>query len=365
MELMDTTCGCKHRPDALCEYIAAHAVRFFPDLRNRVRVQVDRAFRKDALHYRFVLQSGEERRFVWAKVGRADLGLGHESESYGVDTLTEYRHLKAMERCECSHFGSPRPLAYLDEHQVLLTEEAPGVSFLKVVLEGCRSWRHGSGKDLAVSFNRCAKWLRTFHNSCDASAIPNTPDYQRVIQLELIAIDEATHEITSQHSYLLGESLTNQIMALAPVLKEAMRTMSRGRTAVHADFGLGNMIIDQGKLVIFDMNSNRLGYPESDVATLLCQIEMIPYHNMVNPIRLKALRAVFLNAYYDQKPLDGETRYLLQIFRLTNLLRHVDRHTRVASRLRRPVRDLVLLTMQRVYRREITRVLADLDRQRS
>jgi hypothetical protein len=347
--------------DRIRDFIRFHASELFPSLTGMVEVDIDRACRLPQGPYRYRIVSGTDTRYLWAKKGRAYRSLGPEAEIYNIDTFTEFNHLKNLIAIACERFGSPRPLAYLDAGYILLTEDVPGQSLLERVIAECRPWRSNSLSKMETIIESCASWLRAFHETCHAEELPHGPSFQRSTELILSAVAQSWQNLALGGQSALSETLRSRISELAPRLASFLDSVSHPRTAVHGDFAFGNILVQDEKVIVLDMFSNQLSNPEGDVASLACQLEMMPYHRLVNPMRTRRLMKRFMSAYYQGNEPDAESRSLLRIFRLRCLIVSLDRHCRAASNLPSPFRQVAGLTIRFVYGLKISRLGTELE----
>jgi hypothetical protein len=231
----------KNTLSILKTYILENVPRFFPEMGQIVSIELIETFGSTATVYRFLISDGNNRRGIFAKIGRPYRAADTSRTIYNVDTLTEYLHYKNLEMYENERIGSLRPLGYIDALYGLLTEETEGKQMLRLVLERCRPWAGDNWRTLLPSFQRCAEWLKLFHRVGRAEIVPYAPSFQRRLELQLQYIQQSSGPQSPPTRCILGNTLYNEILSVAPRMACQMARIDLPRTAVHGDFGLGNM----------------------------------------------------------------------------------------------------------------------------
>jgi hypothetical protein len=242
----------------------------------------------------------------------------------------EYANLRTMwARTERSgHLHVPRPLAYWEDVNALVTEYRPGNRFSRRILSSA-SWFAPPGRraSLARTAVQCGEWLRAYH---DATAHGEGP-----------AIDERFLAIVRRDMARLPArgSLGRLGGAMRAVLEGAVEKLSGRMVPVavrHGDFSPDNVHLDGEGICVFDLSHHQVAPVYSDIAFYLVALDtMNPYprHPLFDRRVARGLEGPFLSGYFgaDRARRQAEESAVLGAYMVKTLFTRCLRQRAVAA----------------------------------
>jgi hypothetical protein len=173
-------------------------------------------------------------------------------------------HFEALERlrnvgfCPPSSFTVVHPVAYLDEHCLLLQEKAPGKPLADVLSDGNTA--------ATKALSQAGLWLATLHSKV----------VETHARIEKIAAN------ISRYGSELAAVLPRESARLEALMSRALPALlTQGLKLVpsHGDFHSKNVFItDDGRVTLIDLDTFGQQEPAADVAYFLAQTAIIGYH---------------------------------------------------------------------------------------
>jgi aminoglycoside phosphotransferase (APT) family kinase protein len=205
---------------------------------------------------------------------------------YAKDRADVY---EAMERIRRAGFGQdqefsiPRPQGYVPELHLLLQEKVEG-SRAKDVFHA------GSDRDHAVTAERCARWLASFH--------AQGPKAGPVLEL-----DDHLATMGEWSSYIAGVAGALPLAEKAGRLLARLQVAASGLTrselrAAHGSYSPAQVFLTGVRTITFDWDSYRVADPCRDVARFIVALQRRAF-KYLGPFRaLDMAVRVFLESYF-------------------------------------------------------------------
>jgi aminoglycoside phosphotransferase (APT) family kinase protein len=224
---------------------------------------------------------------------------GGESRSvigkvYAKDRSDVYRLMQALRRAglgsdpECS---IPRPMAYLEELQLLLQEKVEGRPATESFLSDDEPRRTAAAE-------RCARWLATFHAIAPRSGPSFPPSRHRV------ALQQWVGRLTA-----LGPPIADQAGALFARLDAAASALSPIEPCtIHGDYTHHQVILAPGRTVTLDWDRHRLADPGDDVARFIVGLQRLALRCRGSMAALDGAADAFVRTYVASGRPDVVTR---------------------------------------------------------
>lgn len=290
---------------------------------------------------RLKLSYGSDQRVLWIKIPRA-----RKDNSYLLETRinSEYKILKDLytEYSEKSGIGVVKPVGVLNDPLALITEEAPGLTFNRLLAKDGRYprvfWRAGYLADVTY---RCGQWLRQFHDATrvniDTGNWSSTFEYCEH-RLQLLA-DHPKSDIDVPLAKKICEYLRTCIGDLCTVTNTVA-----GR---HNDFAGHNIIVSKkGGISVLDFSMFDYDSVAFDYFSFIHKLETMRHDPAVPSKLVDELAAAFARGY-GNTPSDLVMAKDIVLCRLTvaKLL------TLLSEESRSPLRTAFSRTRQREYTR--------------
>jgi len=230
----------------------------------------------------------------------------------------EFEHLSLMH----ARLGSsgelrvPRPLDFLPDVNVLLTERTGGERFSRVIL---RDAVFGAGDAsrarMQTASHRCGAWLATYHASL--AATPGTAfDHEFISRL-----DEGLASLTG---FGLPATCATRVQVTARRLAAWGKGRRVARAVQHGDFGPQNVHVSDTHICVFDPSHHVEACVFDDIDYFLVTLETLnPYPRAwrFDRARVRALRQPFLAGYFGSDAAGNvETRILVEGYYLKALV---------------------------------------------
>lgn len=175
-----------------------------------------------------------------------------------------------------------RPIAYINESEIMLMALAPGQTF-KAYLDQARE------REAFSAAKAAGRWLAALHRL-------SLPLGKRLtMQDEIAAVQRYRDELNTAQPQKRAE-----ITAISEVILSELRSLSEDRKLlIHGDYHPANIFIDSsGKVTVIDLDQARCGDPWWDVAYGAYQIQIAGYHRFGSFSAYDRFVAAFLQAYF-------------------------------------------------------------------
>jgi aminoglycoside phosphotransferase (APT) family kinase protein len=224
-----------------------------------------------------------EKRFVkrcaFEIILRADL----VGKVYARDRLDVYQVMEGITRAGFgpeAEFSIPQALAYIPSLRLLLQERVEGDVAKEV-------FRFGSDRERAAAVERCARWLARFQALA--------PPTGRVLDVKRILNQiERKQRVISQG----GEPFASKSALLVERLRAAASSLAVVPTcAGHGDFGCYQVILAEGRTVVFDWDLYDVADPARDLAKFAVSLERQAVLHLGSIRALDDVLEVFLRTY--------------------------------------------------------------------
>jgi aminoglycoside phosphotransferase len=259
--------------------------------------------RRCALAYTLRTSSGSTR--IFGKLFVTGRGAGI--------SVTQSRIYDAL---DSARLRIPKPLAYVPELKLLLTEFLDGQLLADQLYRG----------DTAKAAARMGSALAALHRA-DVTCAKRW-SFEREVSNALKTCAEAGLD-DERPAQLMMQA--RALMASQPVAREV---------AVHRDYYVDQLFDLNGVTALFDLDDARQGDPALDVGNFLAHLTLRPWQFPELAEACAAARAPFLEAYLQHAPGDRTLLQRVQIYQATSLVRLVGVYShrpRWADRLTAPL----------------------------
>ena len=193
---------------------------------------------------------------------------------------------QAMQRIAETGFGPgdefsiPQPLAYLPSSHLLVQEKVEG-RFAKEV------FKSGDERSRAAAAERCARWLARFQNLAPKAG--PVFDSHRCVSL----MRERSHRIA-----VLGGRVADKMAQLVQRLEDAAASLSPVEMrAGHGSYTVAQIILAEGRTVVFDWDGYDVADPARDVGRFLAALRRSAWRHFDFIRALDVAADVFLRTY--------------------------------------------------------------------
>lgn len=241
---------------------------------------------------------------VWIKKARVGDHLRHRIANDFNVTDFLYRELQGY-----ASIGTVRPVLFIPERQVMVTEHCNGETLQDRLERDARFWvPPARRRALENDMERAGAWLASFQVltghaepgalKAEVKTLMSVPDVARIARDRLAEVCEK-ESIFSLHLTLRSR--------LDSFLESAQRdtTENDKLVAVHGDFFCGNVLIDNHRTIGFDLSSFTMGSRYFDPTYFLFQLETLAWKPQYPKVVLLQLRAAFLRGYDEKLKPDG------------------------------------------------------------
>jgi len=268
----------------------------------RLRIQTPA---RAAIAYLKVPKSHRDTEEERARIGRS---LEREYEA----TLAVYR---ALQQDAC--IGAVRPIAWLPEHQALVTEEVPGRPLGNVLMDSQRA-----AHELLAIADAVGKWVRTYQTLGPATGRIELAERRHYLDVRLKLLDGRVFSTADRRAVLdRFDALADRIGASVPAVP------------IHADLTPMNIIVGaDGRVTVLDFTMAKTGTIHHDLSHVFFHLELLAGRHRGKRVTFRALQAAVLAGY------DAELSAADPLFRLM-LLQHAVCHVALLAERRVPVLD--------------------------
>lgn len=331
--------------EAVLERVRKHLLirgrDYFPFLRGPLAIRIE-PFRKASTNplRRFVIFDGKTQARVIAKWAPAypNNNEGLTEYLHYCSFTSAYAHMSPALQC-------PRPLAFLETDDTLLTEEYPG-ALMTQVLRSFSSLE--SGRRVGKSVQLSASWLSAFHQHLPSTVMPVKAAWPMIERMNPWI---RNCQPASEYLELLPLGIAERFQRLSEGIRRCDATCQIGE--LHRDFGPSNILVSNHGVTVLDAACNDLGPQLFDVATFTAYLRILPFISPRTERFCRRLESMFLSAYFEStsNSTHASNRNLFSFLVIGEIFRNLDRHIRIAAAFPVAIRSISLLYLLRSYRR--------------
>jgi hypothetical protein len=262
---------------------------------------------------------------------------------YHNDHVDVFQAMKGIQQAGFGpqdEFSIPEPLAYLSSLRLLLQEKVEGPVAKEV-------FKTGNERMRAAAAERCALWLARFHDLAPKAGPVSCPsDYISSKTMRRYSLKIA--KLVGRHAKKAAQLLHR--------LKEASASLSAVEMcAGHASYTPRQVILAEGRTVVFDWDGYDVADPARDVARFLAALRRLALGWLGSVSAMDGTVDVFLNAYLAAGP--PEAKKNLRFFAAAtylNLAKHTLCRPGPHTQEKQDIAEAVLDEGLRVLEREAT-----------
>jgi aminoglycoside phosphotransferase (APT) family kinase protein len=226
-----------------------------------------------------VLERGGSKRCTLEIALRTDM-IG---KVYARDRRDVYEVMEAISRAGFgpeAEFSIPKAIAYIPSLRLLLQERVNGVLAKKI-------FRFGNDCERAAAAESCARWLTRFQALAPPSGLVLDVD-------RILTRSERKQRLISQE----GEPFASKSALLLERLRAAASSLAvLPMCAGHGDFGSYQVILAEGRTVVFDWDLYNVADPTRDVAKFVVSLERLALRRLGSIRALDGALEVFIRTY--------------------------------------------------------------------
>jgi hypothetical protein len=246
-----------------------------------------------------------------------------------------------------------RPVACYPEHLAIITEEARGPSLLQYIVENA-AWfpRQEQVERLRVIATNVGRWLRAFQStgvvSSEPAPIPGGP-----FSLEGLReyVDVRLQRLVAARQWV-NEELRQRILQHIDTLAGELSPADLRRTPIHGDFGAGNIIVGDGRVVVLDFAMVKRGSVFHDLSRLYVQLNVLTAKPQFRSRTIATLQRALLHGYDPEISADRPS------FRLLMLMHRINHYATLSLGRERLAARLYSRRVSALHRRSIEAELA-------
>jgi Ser/Thr protein kinase RdoA (MazF antagonist) len=328
---------------AIVEHLRKQGTQYFPSLKPRFSISMERIRGSTNPVFRLVLSDGEKSFGVFAKRPAV-----YPENNEALSEYKNYTDFNLSRSGPCG-FQCPQVLMLISGSEVLLTEEAEGNSLLKLI-RGPSAMRHPRSMDCLAAVDLSAKWLAAFHQLAASTEEPGEVT-------DHIPLLNVARELDAWPAGILGrelaQSLNNWRHSVIGIWRNSACPIGRW----HGDFGACNVVVGVDKVTVLDAAFRSPGPQVADLAEFLTYPLLLSCAGIKSSAGYRKIAATFLEGYFGKAELAYVERSLLQDFSLCSLWRSLERHLRAVRRLPKPIRPFAFCYLKIAYGRAFRSVL--------
>jgi Ser/Thr protein kinase RdoA (MazF antagonist) len=216
-----------------------------------------------------------------------------------------------------AEIGAVRPIAFLPEHRVVVTEEFPGRPFSELLDSAPRA----TDELLAVA-RRVGSWVRIYQSLGESAGTVSLAERRAYLDERLERLEGRVISAAERRGVLSTfDSLAARLGPEVPAVP------------IHADLGPGNIIVDHGgRIAVLDFTMAKKGTACHDISHVYFHFETIGARRRKRGM-MRDLQRALLAGY---SPSLSDTDPLFQLM----LIQHVVCHVALLAARRVPVVDL-------------------------
>ena len=208
--------------------------------------------------------------------------------------------------------GTIRPVACYPDLLTIVTERAPGETLLVAAERSVRRWSSSRDHDLNQAMVHLGRWIAGFQRSPAPIACASRAylrEYLDVRLRRLVDSDRTRFSATDRDDVLRAfdaqvRRLSENDLQLVPI---------------HADFALGNVLVDRDRVCVLDFAMSTTGTRFDDVAQMHLQLGLLAQKPHFSRSKVASLQRALLRGFSNE-PIEGSP-----LFRLITL-QHVACH---------------------------------------
>ena len=305
-------------------------------------------------HYSETLQllvnsPAAEARRVFVKIARSDSNPAEREETsrrvaWAFETMARLYQAMAV----APGLSVVRPLACYPEHLAIVTEGARGVTLLHLLETRARWWpsRH-TLQQLSHSVARIGEWMQQFQRVTSADTSSLSLSEMRAY------IDDRLRLLVDIPKAAFSADDRRRLLNAFDAIAERVEADAIPSVLAHADFALGNVLVDGGDIVVLDFAAPARGARYHDVSHLFMQLDLLNAKPQFRPSVTRRLQEALLEGF------DPGLRESEPLFQLL-LFQHVACHyLGLARSSGGPAQRTFEWHLQRRHRRWLNRFAAD------
>ncbi len=340
-----------HKSTLIKNHILKNAKTYFPDLGERYSVMVTPYVGSTYQMYYCKIESESVTKKVFAKCTPRS-----EQNNEG---LTEFNHYRQFNKINTNpNIACPRPLDFIEDLNILLTEAVPGDNLHRIFKNIHRIFKKVDKAEIAEIIKLCALWLRTFHSiakTAKKEAI-NERYFEDTIRYMRYLSDRQPYEGKRNKFAFSGKILFEIERVLNQLLLIKSKVLCEYANR-NGDFGLSNIIIHDRAITVLDIDSNRIEPVAQDISAFLVAMELMPYLYLFSRKHSARYKSIFLQTYFQPQNIDAELRFVLSVYELQALLKSCMRHHLTMNRINPVIGKFASMYLQCIYRRKLSGVL--------
>lgn len=193
----------------------------------------------------------------------------------------------------CKGLSVVRPVACYPDHLAIVTEEAPGETLLVHLERRARWWPGLSTRSrLIQDFERIGAWLRSFQSAIPVDRVEDLLETRQYIDVRLKRLVDSPRAGFSE-----GDRLA--VLRAVDLCAGAVTQQDRRSVAAHADFALGNILIDASCVTVLDFAMGANGLRLHDLAHLYMQLDLLTMKPSFRRQTVSALQRALLAGYQE------------------------------------------------------------------
>jgi thiamine kinase-like enzyme len=251
---------------------------------------------------------------VYVKLYRNDRNLPPEEIARRIQT--DYQTLcHYYDRFnESDQFGVVKPIFFLQDYNILVTEEAVGKTLYDVISESCRYIVSKKKLERVSGFlNQVGAWLRYFQSLDDSQS--EQYSIEKLIEYMVVRL-----KILTENSLLPSASLySKRIMEYVERNEERCSPQELFVKPSHNDFNLGNIIIQSDRVTVLDFSKIKKDSFLVDVSRVYHQLFLMTFKYQYRMVTIRKLQNALLEGF------GMSNAYKLMLFRFL-LIRHTLTH---------------------------------------
>lgn len=189
------------------------------------------------------------------------------------------------------YYGAVKPLACYPELLAIVTEEAAGATLL-AHLDAQARWFVSRARlqRLTQTAEAIGGWLRAFQQIDAGTGMVAFSDMrgymavrlERLVRQSAPGFTDGSAERVLRYIDSVGSGLTDEDLREVPI---------------HADFGLGNILVDGDRIVVLDLAMMRRGVRVHDLARLVMQLDLLTGKPAFRPHTIAALQRALMAGF--------------------------------------------------------------------
>ena len=204
------------------------------------------------------------------------------------DTMTELHRTMA----EVPGLSAVRPITCFPEHLAIVTEEAPGEVLLRFVENKAAWWPSNDVvEQLSLGLERVGEWLRRFHER-----MPSSPTRLKAADMREY-LDVRLRILVARAPGGFSAEMRKRVLCAFDAHASRLRDEDLRAVPIHADFALGNIVVDGSRVAVLDFSVPASGAQYHDVAHLYMQLGLLTAKPRFRPKVVAMLQRALLRGF--------------------------------------------------------------------